>query len=79
MKRDSEVANLDRAAERLLRDSVGCWQVLIFVNCLLEDTKLPKVAEIILGPANGKPCQRQCPAMASEYICELLNGSRLTS
>ena len=75
MKTDSEVANLNKAAERILRDSVGCWQVRIFVNCLLEVTKLPKFAEIILDRANGKYSQRQCWVMASEYICELLIGS----
>ena len=35
-------------------------------------TKLHQVAERTLYRATGKPCQRQCPAMASEYICGLL-------
>ena len=35
-------------------------------------TKLNKVAERILDPANGKPRQRQFRAMASEYIRGLL-------
>ena len=40
-----------------------------------EVTKLNKVAERILDPANGKPRQRQCRAMASEYIRGLLMGN----
>ena len=75
MKRDSEVASLNKIAERIPRDSVGCWQVSIFVDCLLEVTKLPKVAEIILDRAKGKPSKRQCWMMASEYICGLLIAS----
>ena len=39
---------------------------------------MPKVAERILGRANGKLGLRQCRAMASEYICELLNGRLLS-
>ena len=38
-------------------------------------TKLNKVAERVLYPANGKPRQRQCRAMASEYIRGLLMGN----
>ena len=37
-----------------------------------EVTKLNKVAERILDPANGNPGQTQCQVMASEYMCELL-------
>ena len=39
---------------------------------------MPKVAEGILDRSNGKPYQRQCRTIASEYICGLLNGSKLT-
>ena len=38
-------------------------------------TKLNKVAERILDPADGKPRQRQCRAMASEYIRGFLIGT----
>ena len=44
-----------------------------------EVTKLNKVAERILDPANGKPRQRQCRAMASEYMCGLLTESVLSA
>ena len=37
--------------------------------------KLNKGPERILDPANGKPCQRQCRVMASEYIRGLLMGN----
>ena len=42
-------------------------------------TKLNKVAERILDPANGKPCQTHCRARASEQIRELQNGRPLTA
>ena len=55
-----------------VRNSVGLWQVSIFVDCSSEVTKLPNDAERILDRANGKLCQRQRRAMASEYIRGLL-------
>ena len=42
-------------------------------------TRLHQVAERMLDRDNGKPCQRQCRMMTSEYICQLLNESRLTA
>ena len=39
-----------------------------------EVTKLPKVAERIPDRAEGKHCQKQSRAMASEYVCELFIG-----
>ena len=38
-------------------------------------TRLPEVPYRILDPANGKPCLRQCRAMANEYIRGLIIGS----
>ena len=42
-------------------------------------TKLNTVAERILDPANGKPCQTHYRARASEYIRELQIGRALTA
>ena len=42
-------------------------------------TKVNKVAERILDPANGKPCQTHCRARASEYIRGLQIGRALTA
>ena len=44
-----------------------------------EVTILNKVAERILDPANGKPSQTQCRAMANEHVCEFLIGSMIAA
>ena len=41
--------------------------------------KLYKIAQRVLDLANGKPFQRQCPAMAGEYMRGLLIGSVLSA
>ena len=55
-------------------DSVGRRQESICMKTEAEVTKLNKDAERIPDPANGKPFQRQCRAMAGEYIRALLIG-----
>ena len=84
MKMDSEVTNLPKGAERILHrerqtmsETVlgdGKWAYLWIV-----DRKLVEVEDRMLDQANGKPCQGHCRAMASEIICGLLIGSRLTA
>ena len=53
-------------------DSIGRCQVSISMEGDSEVTKLPKVAEGIPDRANGKRCQRERRAMASEHIRGLL-------
>ena len=70
---------LVRANGKRVRESVGRRQESISMKTDSEVTILNKVAERILEPANGKLCQTQCRAMASEYMCGLLIGSVLTT
>ena len=70
---------LVRANGKRVRESVGQREESICMKTDSEVTILNKVAERTLEPANGKPCQTQCRAMANEYMCGLLIGRVLTT
>ena len=57
---------LVRANGTLVGDSVGRRYESTCMKMDSVVTKLNKVAERILDPANGKPCQTHCRARASE-------------
>ena len=46
-------------------DSLGRWQVSMFVDASTEVGHLVEVSDRMLDLANGKPCKGYCRAMAS--------------
>ena len=57
---------LVRAHGKLVGDSVGRREESACMKMDSVVTKLNKVAERLLDPANGKPCQTQCRAREIE-------------
>ena len=70
---------LVRANGTLVGDSVGRRKESTCMKIDSVVTKLNKVAERILDRTNGKHCQRQFRAKASEHICGLIMESMQTS